>query len=44
MLTILIAPLVPCTARMAVVAFIAPAFFGRNAIWFADLGAVALIY
>ena len=33
MLTILIAPLVPCTARMAVVAFIAPAFFGRNAIW-----------
>ncbi len=33
MLTILIAPLVPCTARMAVVAFIAPAFFGVNAIW-----------
>lgn len=33
MLTILIAPLVPCTARMAVVAFIAPAFFGKNAIW-----------
>jgi ferrous iron transport protein B len=33
MLTILIAPLVPCTARMAVVAFIAPAFFGANAIW-----------
>ena len=32
-LTILIAPLVPCTARMAVVAFIAPAFFGQNAIW-----------
>lgn len=31
LLTILIAPLVPCTARMAVVAFIAPAFFGRNA-------------
>ncbi len=33
LLTILIAPLVPCTARMAVVAFIAPAFFGANAIW-----------
>jgi len=33
LLTILIAPLVPCTARLAVVAFIAPAFFGRNAFW-----------
>lgn len=33
LLTILIAPLVPCTARMAVVAFIAPAFFGKNAFW-----------
>ncbi|NPV76139.1 MAG: ferrous iron transport protein B [Anaerolineae bacterium] len=33
LLTILIAPLVPCTARMAVVAFIAPAFFGGNAVW-----------
>ncbi len=31
LLTILIAPLIPCTARMAVVAFIAPAFFGANA-------------
>jgi ferrous iron transport protein B len=31
--TILIAPLVPCAARMAVVAFIAPAFFGKNAVW-----------
>jgi len=30
-LTILIAPLVPCTARMAVIAFLAPAFFGKNA-------------
>ncbi len=29
-LTILIAPLIPCTARMAVVAFLAPAFFGEN--------------
>jgi ferrous iron transport protein B len=33
MLTILIAPLVPCTARMAVLAFIAPAFFGAQATW-----------
>ena len=33
LLTILITPLVPCTARMAVVAFLAPAFFGRNAFW-----------
>jgi ferrous iron transport protein B len=32
-LTILIAPLVPCTARMAVVAFLAPVFFGANAIF-----------
>lgn len=31
LLTILIAPLVPCTARMAVVAFLAPAFFGNQA-------------
>jgi ferrous iron transport protein B len=31
LLTILVAPLVPCTARMAVVAFLAPAFFGRGA-------------
>ena len=34
LLTILIAPLVPCTARMAVVAFIAPTFFGKNALWY----------
>ena len=33
LLTILLAPLVPCTARMAVVAFLAPAFFGSQAIW-----------
>lgn len=32
-LTILIAPLVPCTARMAVVAFLAPAFFGPKALF-----------
>ena len=28
-LTTLLAPLVPCTARLAVIAFLAPAFFGR---------------
>jgi len=33
LLTTLIAPLVPCTARMAVVAFLAPAFFGSNALY-----------
>ncbi len=33
LLTILVAPLVPCTARMAVVAFIAPIFFGDYAVW-----------
>ncbi len=32
LLTIFVAPLVPCTARMAVVAFLAPAFFGRQAV------------
>jgi len=31
LLTILLAPLVPCTARMAVMAFLAPAFFGQHA-------------
>jgi len=31
LLTILVSPLVPCTARMAVVTFLAPAFFGRQA-------------
>jgi ferrous iron transport protein B len=31
LLTILVAPLIPCTARMAVVAFLAPAFFGAQA-------------
>ncbi len=31
LLTILVAPLVPCTARMAVLAFLAPIFFGRAA-------------
>ena len=40
-LTILIAPLVPCTARMAVVAFLAPVFFGPKAI-FVSWGLVLL--
>jgi ferrous iron transport protein B len=31
LLTILVAPLVPCSARMAVLAFLAPAFFGPQA-------------
>ncbi len=31
LLTILLAPLVPCTARLAVLAFLAPAFFGAQA-------------
>src|SRR5512142_1395752 len=31
LLTILVAPLVPCSARMAVLAFLAPAFFGAQA-------------
>jgi len=30
-LTILLAPLIPCTGRLAVVAFLAPAFFGQRA-------------
>jgi hypothetical protein len=33
LLTILLAPFVPCTARMAVLAFLAPAFFSSKAIW-----------
>jgi ferrous iron transport protein B len=31
LLTILLAPLVPCAARLAVIALLTPAFFGRNA-------------
>jgi ferrous iron transport protein B len=31
LLTILVAPLVPCTARMAVLSFLAPIFFGASA-------------
>ncbi len=32
LLTIILAPLVPCTARMAVLAFLTPAFFGNHAV------------
>jgi len=39
LLTILLAPLVPCSARFAVLAFLAPVFFGKYAIW-AALGLV----
>jgi ferrous iron transport protein B len=41
LLTILLAPLVPCTARMAVVAVLAPVFFGSAAIW-VSWGLIAL--
>ena len=34
LLTIMITPLVPCTGRMAVITFIAAAFFGNQAIFF----------
>lgn len=46
LLTILIAPLVPCSARMAVLAFIAPAFFGSLATfvsWGLIIIAIALL-
>ena len=33
LLTTLLIPLVPCTARMAVIAILASLFFGQNAIW-----------
>ena len=33
LITILVTPIVPCTARMTVVAFLAPIFFGANAVW-----------
>ncbi|OGI44034.1 MAG: ferrous iron transport protein B [Candidatus Muproteobacteria bacterium RBG_16_64_11] len=41
LLTILLAPLVPCSARLAVLAFLTPVFFGHQAFAFA-LGLVAL--
>lgn len=33
LLTILLAPLIPCTARLAVIAVLTPVFFGRGATW-----------
>ncbi len=33
LLTIMVAPIIPCTARMAVIAFLAPAFFGSQAVF-----------
>ena len=33
MLTMMLTPFVPCTGRLAVLAFLAPAFFGSNAAW-----------
>ncbi len=41
LLTALLTPLVPCTGRLAVLTFLAPAFFGRAAV-FASWGMVAL--
>ena len=33
MLTMMLTPFVPCAGRLAVLAFLAPAFFGRSAAW-----------
>ncbi len=41
LITILVTPLVPCTARLAVLATLAPIFFGSHALW-ATWGLVAL--
>jgi ferrous iron transport protein B len=41
LLTVLLAPLVPCSARFAVLAFLTPAFFGAYALW-ASWGLVLL--
>jgi ferrous iron transport protein B len=41
LLTILLAPLVPCTARLQVLAFLTPVFFGRLAV-FVSAGLVAV--
>lgn len=35
LITILVTPLIPCTARLSVVAILAPIFFGPQAIWVA---------
>lgn len=41
LLTILLAPLVPCSARLLVLALLTPIFFGKQAIW-VSLGLVSL--
>ncbi|MEW5873400.1 MAG: ferrous iron transport protein B [Chloroflexota bacterium] len=41
LVTILVTPLVPCTARMAVITLLAPIFFGSRALW-VSWGLVAL--
>ncbi len=41
LITILVSPIVPCTARLSVVAFLAPIYFGANAIW-VSWGLIAL--
>jgi ferrous iron transport protein B len=41
LLTILLTPLVPCAARLAVLAVLAPLFFGSAAVW-ASVGVVGL--
>lgn len=46
-LTIMLAPLVPCTARMAVIAFLAAAFFGSQATlvtWGLVIGNMAILF
>ncbi len=47
LLTILLAPLVPCTARLSVIAFLAPAFFGNYATlatWGLVVGNIAILF
>jgi ferrous iron transport protein B len=41
LLTILLTPLIPCTARLAVLAVLAPLFFGSAAVW-VSVGVVGL--
>jgi ferrous iron transport protein B len=47
LLTILLMPLVPCSGRMAVIIFLAPAFFGNHAaliIWGLVVGSIFLLF
>ena len=46
LLTILLVPLVPCTGRLAVIAFLTPAFFGNHAAlvtWLLVMGNLAIL-